>query len=86
MRGMSLPAWFMVYAGTELVTVQRYQAGSSDDEPCEIYPRSRVNSSAGPAELPVGRLSDPHLELAGAYSNVWILLSSFLRRSVMELE
>lgn len=84
---MSLPAWFMVYAGTELVTVQRYQAGSSDDEPCEIYPRSRVNSSAGPAELPVGRLSDPHLELAGApYSNVWILLSSFLRRSVMELE
>lgn len=55
---MSLPAWCMVFAGRELVTVQRYQAGSRDKS-CEIYPRSRVNDSASPAELPVGHFARP---------------------------
>lgn len=78
-RGMSLPVWFMVFPGRELVTLQRYQAGSCDDEPYEIYPRSRVNSSAGPAKLPVGHFVRP-TSGGGVYSNVWILLSSFSRR------
>lgn len=56
---MSLPAWFMIFPGRELVTLQRFRAGSSADGPYEITTRSRVNSSAGPAELPVGHFVRP---------------------------
>lgn len=67
-RNATMP-WLKGHVSASLVSVfcrertgykgARYQAGHSDDVPSEIYPRSRVKSSAGPAEHPVGHFLRP---------------------------